>query len=118
MPLPRGPTICFGHRFEGEDGVVQIPVYPTILTRADWDKSKGTVGRAPNELGVGSAVWNAESAFKNVDWKFLSGVNEKELQVQIGDGEPALLFGLSERIRQQRGFIRATCDSQLALADA
>jgi len=94
------------------------PVYPAILTRADWDKNKGTIGKAPNELGIGPAVDAAQKALNNIDWEFLAEINAAKLEAMIGDVDGTVFFGMSERVRQQRGFIRAACDSQLALADA
>src|SRR6266446_232593 len=97
---------------------MEAPVYPTILTRADWDKNKANMGKAPNELGIGPAVDAAQRSFNNVDWKFLGEINARQLEAMIGDSDSSVFFGMSERVRQQRGFIRPACDSQLALADA
>src|SRR5690349_18658904 len=44
------------------------PVYPTILTKADWDRNKGTIGKQPTELGIKTALEAAGNEWRQIDW--------------------------------------------------
>ena len=47
------------------------PVYPTILTKADWDRNKATIGKHPTELGVKAALDAAWNEWRQIDWSVL-----------------------------------------------
>ncbi len=44
------------------------PVYPTILTKADWDERKGAIGKDPTELGIAAAVDAAWNEWRQIEW--------------------------------------------------
>lgn len=44
------------------------PVWPMILTNADWQKKKGAFAKVAGKSGVGEAMTAAEKAFKKIDW--------------------------------------------------
>src|SRR4051812_10922167 len=49
--------------------MLRPPVYPVVLTKANWDLNKGSMGKAPNELGIGPAITAAQTDFNKIDWK-------------------------------------------------
>jgi len=89
------------------------PVYPTILTKANWDANKGTMGKAPNELGIGPAVNAAWSAWTQVDWSVLNDCNPRNL-AQLPH---PVANHLVMRIQQAIPRISAVCDALLKLAN-
>src|SRR5688500_6318953 len=95
-----------------------VPVYPTIITRIDWDRNKGTMGKAPNELGIGPAVSKAEGDFRRVDWDLLDkfGPNP-ETYKKNEDNFEKIQKNLLARVEEQQRRGRAASDSLLALAD-
>ena len=79
-----------------------LAAYPTILTKADWDKNKGAIGKHPNELGIGLAVTAAEGNCKNIDWNILANVTPQKLK----DQPSAFLLSLLPRVELQRRIVR------------
>lgn len=47
------------------------PVYPTVLTKADWDLNKGTIGKHQTELGIKAALEAAWNEWRQIDWSVL-----------------------------------------------
>jgi hypothetical protein len=45
------------------------PDYPSVLTKANWDKNKGVIAKMAGATGVGDALAKLEAAYKVVDWK-------------------------------------------------
>ncbi|HEV8377341.1 MAG TPA: hypothetical protein VGP99_00710 [Tepidisphaeraceae bacterium] len=89
------------------------PVYPTILTKADWDKNKGTIGKAPNELGIGPAVSAAWNAWTKVDWSVLNECSIKNL----AELAHPLAIHLVMRIQQAIPRIPPVCEALQNLAN-
>jgi len=90
-----------------------VPVYPTILTKADWDKNKGTMGKAPNELGIGPAVSAAWAAWTKVDWSVL---NECQINNLAQLAHP-LAIHLQMRVQQAIPRIPPVIDALQSLAN-
>lgn len=57
------------------------PAYPTILTKADWDRSKGTIGKHPTELGIKAALEAAWNEWRQIDWSVLQQCTVGNLKV-------------------------------------
>jgi hypothetical protein len=90
------------------------PVYPAILTKFDWDKNKGTIGKTANELGIGRAVADAEAAFKAIDWTPFN----QSYTAQALKGIPhANLSALVTQIQAQQQRLQDSCDALLKLAN-
>jgi DNA repair exonuclease SbcCD ATPase subunit len=51
------------------------PVWPAILTNADWQKKKGVIAKIAGKTGVGEAMTSAEKAFKKIDWNKMDARN-------------------------------------------
>ena len=90
-----------------------VPVYPTILTKIDWDANKGTIGKAPNELGIGSAVAKAQGDFQRVDWNVLNNATFENLKKE----PKSVITNLPARLQEQDRQARTASDSLLQLAD-
>jgi len=77
-------------------------VYPVILTKANWDLNKGTMGKAPNELGIGPAITAAQTDFNKIDWKAAAGVEAPTLN-DYNDGQ---IRQLLDKLRLARQSLR------------
>jgi hypothetical protein len=91
------------------------PTYPVILTKTDWDKNKGIIGKAPNELGIGPAIVSSENAFKQIDWSIL---DQNFTAAILKPLTHLQLTNLVNRILQHQTQIAKTTDELLKLANA
>ena len=93
---------------------MSTPVYPAILTKSDWDKNKGTIGKAANELGIGRAVADAEAAFKAIDW---APLNRSYSAAELKGMPHASLSTLVTQLQTQHQRLQDACDALLKLAN-
>lgn len=47
------------------------PELPALLTKAHWDKKKGTIAKMAGSTGMGAALAKVEKAYKGVNWDTL-----------------------------------------------
>lgn len=80
------------------------PVYPAILTKADWDRNKGTIGRHPTELGIGAALEAAWNEWRQIDWSMLPQCTAATLKTL----PHPLILHLIARLQQAMPRIAAT----------
>src|SRR5207245_4871084 len=89
------------------------PVYPTILTKANWDANKGAIGKAPSELGSGPAIVNAETSFHKIDWNIPGNYTQRQLR----DIPHPILVGLCLAMQVQEPRIQPAYEALLTLAN-
>src|SRR3954471_7330053 len=88
--------------------MLRPPAYPVILTKLNWDLNKGTMGKAPNELGIGPAITDAQTHFNKIDWKAASSVDDPTLV----DYNELQIRQLLDKLRAARQEVR-TCINAL-----
>lgn len=66
-----------------------IPVYPVVLTDADWQKKKGLFAKMAGETGIGAAMNKAQAAYKSVKWEAFSVKQAYPTQEAIDAAEKA-----------------------------
>lgn len=59
------------------------PAYPAVLTKANWDKKKGTVAKMAGATGVGGALDALKKAYDAVDWKKFEIASNRPSQAEF-----------------------------------
>ena len=89
------------------------PVYPTILTKTDWDANKGTIGKHPTELGIKARVEAAWNEWRQIDWSLV----QQCTVIMLKDLPRPQIIHLIARIQQAAPRIAATRTALSNLAD-
>jgi hypothetical protein len=89
------------------------PIYPAILTKANWDTNKGSIAKAPNELGIGPAISTAETSFNKIDWNIPGNPSPRQLR----DTPHPILCGLCLAMQVQQPRARAAYEALVTLAN-
>jgi hypothetical protein len=93
--------------------MLRPPTYPVILTKSNWDLNKGSMGKAPGELGIGPAITAAQTDFNKIDWKAASSVEDPT----INDYNDIQIRQLLDKLRAAQQSVRACINDLQTLSN-